>query len=63
MLVAALLSIAFMGFFHLDNRLDHLDTKIDTRFDALDQEIGEVRQEIADLRSLVIERLPAPSQH
>ena len=72
-LLATILLIAAMGFFHLDNkidaRFDHLDNKIDARFDRLDnkiddvrQEIADVRQEIADLRTLVIERLPAPSQ-
>ena len=54
-LLATILLIAAMGVFHLDN-------KIDVRFDHLDDKIDDVRQEIADLRTLVIERLPAPSQ-
>ena len=39
----------------LDERLDKQDARLDKRFDSL-------HQEIADLRTLVVERLPVPSQ-
>ncbi len=39
----------------LDKRFDKQDARLDERFDSL-------HQEIADLRTLVVERLPVPSQ-
>ncbi len=61
----------------LDKRLDKQDARLDERFDKqnarlnerldkqdarLDERFDSLHQEIADLRTLVVERLPAPSQ-
>ena len=50
----------------LDKRFDKQDARLDKRLDKqdarLDKQFDSLHQEIADLRTLVIERLPAPSQ-
>ncbi len=50
----------------LDKRLDKQDARLDKRLDKqdarLDKRFDSLHQEIADLRTLVVERLPVPSQ-
>ena len=50
----------------LDKRFDKQDTRLDERLDKqdarLDKRFDSLHQEIADLRTLVVERLPVPSQ-
>ena len=76
-LLTAILGFAAMGFFHLNTKIDGLghdlrqemnarfdkqDARLDERFDKQDARFDSLHQEIADLRTLVVERLPAPSQ-
>ena len=76
-LLTAILGFAAMGFFHLDTKIDALghdlrqemndrfdkqDARFDKQDDRFDKRFDSLHQEIADLRTLVVERLPAPSQ-
>lgn len=69
-LLTAILAFAAMGFFHLNTKIDGLGhdlrQEMNARFDKqdarLDKQFDSLHQEIADLQTLVIERLPAPSQ-
>ena len=69
-LLTAILGFAAMGFFHLNTKIDGLGhdlrQEMNARFDKqdarLDKRFDSLHQEIADLRTLVVERLPVPSQ-